>query len=180
MMLKPIDIHNMDFTRSFKGYNPEEVDEFLATIVSKYETIYQENRDLREKLEQAKAALKEQSFQEQDVHDLISLTKQTVQELKKMAEAEAANAVAVATSDAKRIVSEARREAERLLSDVEIRLARTRQAESELRERIRITMETIWNLLNEDKQRPIDETKPYHQIAVALEEKEESEELTSE
>ncbi len=53
-MLKPIDIHNMDFTRSFKGYNPEEVDDFLATIVTKYETIYQENKQLREKLEKCR------------------------------------------------------------------------------------------------------------------------------
>lgn len=179
-MLKPIDIHNIDFTRSFKGYNPEEVDDFLATIVSKYETIYQENRQLREKLEKTQVELKEQSYQEQDVHDLISLTKQTVQELKKMAEAEAENVVAVAESDAERIISEARREAERLLSDVEIRLARTRQAEAELRERIRLTMETIWNLLTEGGQRLSDETKPYHQIAAALDGEEEAEELTSE
>ena len=27
-MLKPIDIHNMEFKRVFKGYDPEEVDDF--------------------------------------------------------------------------------------------------------------------------------------------------------
>ncbi len=179
-MLKPMDIHNIDFTRSFKGYNPEEVDDFLATIVIKYETIYQENRQLREKLEKMQVEMKEHSHQEQDVQDLISLTKQTVKELKRMAEAEATNVVAVAKSDAERIVSEAKREAERLLSDVEIRLARTRQAEVELRERIRLTMETVWNLLTEGGQSLSDETKPYYKIAAALDAKEKSEELTSE
>lgn len=172
-MLKPIDIHNMDFTRSFKGYNPEEVDDFLATIVTKYETIYQENKQLREKLEKMQAEVKEHSYQEQDVQDLISLTKQTVKELKKMAEAEAVNVVAVAKSDAERIISEAKREGERLLSDVEIRLARTRQAEVELRERVRLTMETIWNLLTEGGQILSEETKPYHKIAASLETMEE-------
>lgn len=178
-MLKPIDIHNIDFTRSFKGYNPEEVDDFLASIVGKYETIYQENKQLREQLEKAQAQLKEHSYQEQDVHDLISLTKQTVQELKKMAEVKAANVVAVAKSDAERITSEARREAERILSDVEIRLARTRQAEVELREKIRLTMESIWNVLTDGGVRLSDETKPYHQIAAAFERGEGEEELTS-
>ena len=38
-MLKPIDIHNMEFKRVFKGYDPEEVDDFLAEIVVKYEDI---------------------------------------------------------------------------------------------------------------------------------------------
>ena len=36
-MLKPIDIHNMEFKRVFKGY--EEVDDFLAEIVW-HDTIY--------------------------------------------------------------------------------------------------------------------------------------------
>lgn len=47
-MLKPIDIHNMEFKRVFKGYDPEEVDDFLADIVLKYEAVYQENRKLRQ------------------------------------------------------------------------------------------------------------------------------------
>ena len=50
-MLKPIDIHNMEFKRVFKGYDPEEVDDFLADIVLKYEAVYQENRKLRQELE---------------------------------------------------------------------------------------------------------------------------------
>ncbi|MDI9442081.1 MAG: DivIVA domain-containing protein [Firmicutes bacterium] len=179
-MLRPIDIHNMEFSRTFKGYNPDEVDEFLATIVSKYEELYQENKELKERLAKAEADLGKQAYQEQDVQDLISLTKQTVQELKRMAETEAANVVAVAKSDAERIVSEAERKAERLLSDVEIRLARTRQAEVELREKIRITMETIWNVLTEDRNRPTEETRPYQQIAAGFEGTDEGEELTSE
>jgi len=38
--LTPLDIHNKDFTKSFKGYNENEVDEFLDVIIQQYEQLY--------------------------------------------------------------------------------------------------------------------------------------------
>ena len=35
--MTPLDIHNKEFTRSFRGYNEEEVDEFLDLIVAELE-----------------------------------------------------------------------------------------------------------------------------------------------
>ena len=46
-MLRPIDIHNAEFKRSFRGYNEEEVDEFLSRIVSEYENVVQQNKDMK-------------------------------------------------------------------------------------------------------------------------------------
>lgn len=179
-MLKPIDIHNVDFKRSLKGYNPEEVDQFLATVVSKYESVYQENLKLREEIGQLRRELAEQENQGQDVLDLISLTKQTVQELKKMSQQEAANIVEAAKSEAGRIVSEAHLEGERMLSDVEIRLARTRQAETELREKVRLTMEIIWNLLTDSQPILSEKTKPYPKISAESAPEDDGGQLTSE
>ena len=39
-MLRPIDIHNAEFKRSFKGYNEQEVDAFLEKVGEK---AYEEN-----------------------------------------------------------------------------------------------------------------------------------------
>lgn len=181
-MLKPMDIHNVEFKRSFKGYNPEEVDDYLASIVSKYETVYQENRRLQEELQVLQQELDGKEHQEQDVLDLISLTKQTVQELKNMANQEAASLVQAAEADGERIISEARLEAQRILADAEERLAKTQRAERQLRETIRLTMESIWGSLTREESEPSTEaTRLYREIAPSLLETDDEEvELTSE
>ncbi|NLL43207.1 MAG: DivIVA domain-containing protein [Firmicutes bacterium] len=163
-MLKPIDIHNMEFKRTLRGYDPEEVDDFLADILVKYETIYQENRKLHAELEALRAELEGQDHQEQDILDLISLTKQTVQEAKTIARQEADNVVNVAQSEAERILVEARLKAQQLLAEAEERLQKTQRAELQLREKIRLTMETIWNVLVDDGNEP-GATRLYREIA---------------
>lgn len=170
-MLKPIDIHNMEFKRTLRGYDPEEVDDFLADILVKYETVYQENRKLHAEVEKLRAELEGQGNQEQDILDLISLTKQTVQEAKTVARQEADNVVNVAQSEAERILVEARLKAQQLLAEAEERLQKTQRAERQLRERIRFTMETIWNVLVDEDNEP-GATKLYREIAPAKDEDE--------
>ena len=72
-MLKPLDIHNTEFTRTFRGYNEEEVDEFVAKIVSHYESLYQENKRLQDEIQTLQEELQKKQSREQDVLDLISL-----------------------------------------------------------------------------------------------------------
>ncbi|HKM42435.1 MAG TPA: DivIVA domain-containing protein [Limnochordia bacterium] len=165
-MLKPMDIHNTEFKRTFKGYDPEEVDSFLANIVIKYETVYQENRKLHDEVKTLRQQLEGQGHQEQDILDLISLTKQTVQEAKTVARQEADNVVNVAQSEAERIMVEARLKAQQLLAGAEERLQKTERAERQLREKIRLMMETIWNVLIDDVDKP-EATRPYREFAPA-------------
>ena len=49
-MLTPRDIHEAEFKRVWKGYNPEEVDEFLQRVVIEYEALYRENERLRRRI----------------------------------------------------------------------------------------------------------------------------------
>ncbi|HHT42530.1 MAG TPA: DivIVA domain-containing protein [Firmicutes bacterium] len=163
-MLKPIDIHNMEFKRVFKGYDPEEVDDFLADIVLKYEAVYQENRKLRQELEDLRKAAGDKGSREQDVLDLISLTKQTVQEIKTMANREADNVISVAQAEAERIITESRLKAQQIIGDAEERLQKTERLERQMRERIRLTMETIWNSLNDEYSVTPEATRPYREL----------------
>ena len=43
MPITPMDIHNKEFSRSFRGYNEDEVDQFLDEIVEEFERLYKEN-----------------------------------------------------------------------------------------------------------------------------------------
>jgi len=164
-VLKPMDIHNLEFKRVFKGYDPDEVDDFLAELVGEYEAVYQENRKLRQELEELRQQMESKGSREQDVLDLLALTKQTVQEIKTMASREADNVISVAQAEAERIISEARLKAQQILADSEERLQKTQRLERQLRERIRLTMETVWNSLTAED---AEATRPYKDIATAL------------
>jgi cell division initiation protein len=50
MVLTPMEIHNKEFSRGFRGYSEEEVDEFLDEIVVDYERLYKENLDLKDRI----------------------------------------------------------------------------------------------------------------------------------
>ena len=50
-MLTPLDIQKQDFGVSFRGYNADEVDDFLDLIGADYEKLYKENIELELKKE---------------------------------------------------------------------------------------------------------------------------------
>lgn len=45
-----MEIHNKEFNRKVRGYDQDEVDEFLDKIVIDYEKLYKENSELKDKL----------------------------------------------------------------------------------------------------------------------------------
>lgn len=50
MAITPIDISTKDFSKKFKGYNPDEVDDFLDRIVLEMESLIKEKRELEKKI----------------------------------------------------------------------------------------------------------------------------------
>lgn len=48
MPLSPIDIHNKEFTKSFRGYAEDEVNEFLDQIIKDYEILLREKKGCRQ------------------------------------------------------------------------------------------------------------------------------------
>ena len=58
MALTPLDIHNKEFHVKLRGYDQDEVNEFLDQIIKDYESLLKENDSLRESLDQNKEKLK--------------------------------------------------------------------------------------------------------------------------
>jgi cell division initiation protein len=50
MPLSPLDIHNKEFGRGFRGYNEDEVNEFLEQVIKDFELLLKDKKDLEEKL----------------------------------------------------------------------------------------------------------------------------------
>ena len=59
-----MDIHNKEFKHSFRGYNEDEIDEFLDQVVNDYEKLFRENDKLKEEV--ARLQKDADSYQERD------------------------------------------------------------------------------------------------------------------
>ena len=69
-MLTPLDIHNKEFKRSFRGYNEDEIDDFLDRVVNDYEKLFRENDNLKEEL----ARMKKDNAQYQKLENKLKET----------------------------------------------------------------------------------------------------------
>ena len=50
MPLSPLDINNKEFTRGFRGYAEDEVNEFLDQVIKDYEIILREKKELEDQV----------------------------------------------------------------------------------------------------------------------------------
>lgn len=81
-MLTPLEIHNKEFKKGFRGYNEEEVDEFLDKIVKDYEKLYRDNIELKETIERISSKLEHYQHMEETLHSTLVIAQETAEEVK--------------------------------------------------------------------------------------------------
>lgn len=54
--LTPRDIFNKDFKTSMRGYDVDQVNEFLDLVIQNYEAVLEENQELKEELKKVKSS----------------------------------------------------------------------------------------------------------------------------
>jgi cell division initiation protein len=90
-MLTAIDIHNKEFKRSFRGYNEDEIDDFLDQIANDYEILSHKNDDLQRELDLAKKSLDQYKQLESNLHDTLLVAQKTAEEVTSNAKKAAAD-----------------------------------------------------------------------------------------
>ena len=103
MKLTPMDINNKEFKRGLRGYNPEEVDEFLDEVVENYEELYKDNSKLREKVTSLTEQIEHYSKIESTIQNTLVLAQNAADQAKSSAEKEAELVVKNANETAQRI-----------------------------------------------------------------------------
>ena len=68
-MLTPMDIHNKEFGKSIRGFDCDEVNEFLNEVVQAYEILYRENREMTDKVEQMEKRLNQYESTEETMRN---------------------------------------------------------------------------------------------------------------
>jgi len=101
MRITPMDIEQQEFSRSFRGYNEEEVDDFLDKIVKDYEELINENVRLNEEIERMQEKLKEFSEIEETLRSALLNAQKSAEDMKGRVESEAKIIIEKAEMDAK-------------------------------------------------------------------------------
>ena len=80
-MLTPVDIHNKEFSRSFRGFNQEEVDDFLDQVVNDYEMLYRDNHQMKKEIELCNKQLEQYHQLEKNLQDTLLVAQRTADEV---------------------------------------------------------------------------------------------------
>ncbi len=101
-MITGMEIRNQQFSKSMRGYNEEEVKNFLQQTAQDYENLYGENSQLKESIQRCKFELEKYHKIEESMNNSLILAQQTAENLKASAEKEAERML----NDAKRVIVE--------------------------------------------------------------------------
>ncbi len=126
-MITPADIENKDFSRVKRGYDMEEVDDFLDLIIVDMEKLLRENRQLKEEIAKAQTHADQHMSTETSVYETLEAAKSLMNDIAASAERRAEillkNAeleASLITKDAKDSISRLTAEGNRLKSRVEM------------------------------------------------------------
>ena len=70
-MLAPHELKNKSFTKTMRGYNPQEVDEYIDFLVDNYTALYRENSELERKLKIVVTNLDELKDEEESIRSTL-------------------------------------------------------------------------------------------------------------
>ena len=133
-MITPADIENKEFSKAKKGYNEEEVDEFLDLIILDMEKLIRENRQLKEELGKVHVQVDKHMSTETSVYETLEAAKSLMNDIAASAERRAEillkNAELEAdliTREAKESISRYTEEGSRLKDRVETLRSRYRK-----------------------------------------------------
>lgn len=118
-MLTPLDIHNKEFKKSFRGYNEEDVDEFLDKVIKDYEQLYRENIEIKENLDRLTSKLEHFQHMENTLHNTLIIAQETAEEVKFNAKRTTELMIKEAEVQAQKMIDEASNKVRRMSSEYE-------------------------------------------------------------
>lgn len=119
MALTPLDIQNKSFPVKMRGYEKDEVDDFLDLIVRDYEDAVQKNRELEKALKHAEEKLEYFNELKDALNQSIIVAQDTADKVKTSASKESEVIVTSAQNKADEMVAKAEKRAHQLMTTAE-------------------------------------------------------------
>ncbi len=119
-MITPLEIENKIFSRQMrKGYNTDEVDDFLDDLTKDYETLYKENIESKQTISKLEEDMKHYKSIETTLQSTLVMAQSTAEEVKN-----------VAKQQAEQIINDAQINARKAVDNLETEITlKTRQLE---------------------------------------------------
>ena len=134
MALTPLHIQNKDFSTKMRGYNQDDVDDFLDQVTRDYEDALQKNRELEKSLKHAEEKLQYFNELKDALNQSIIVAQDTADKVKSSANKESEMIITSADNQAKETLVEAERKSNAMIADAE---AKSTQILAEAIERAR-------------------------------------------
>lgn len=147
-MLTPNDIENKVFKKAkMKGYDIDDVEDFLEQLLADYEVLYKENAEIKDKFNAMQESISYYKSVEEGINKTIENAQSTADNMKEVAKREAETIKQEAEADARRHIEELNNEIRRkeeLLED------KKKQMQI-YRIRVSSMLEAQLKILNEDE-----------------------------
>jgi len=142
--LSPLDIHNKEFSRGFRGYNEDEVNDFLDQIIKDYELVLRENKQMKQEIEELNERIEHFGNIEDSLNKSLIIAQETADELKANAQKEAKLIIKEAEKNADRIINEALAESRK----ISIAAEDVRKQTQVFRTRLKMLIEAQLDMIN--------------------------------
>ncbi|MFE5319851.1 DivIVA domain-containing protein [Paenibacillus sp. NPDC056579] len=146
MALTPLDIHNKEFGRSFRGYDEDQVNEFLDQVIKDYEALIRENKDLQNQLATIQERLDHFANIEETLSKTIIIAQEAADEVKSNSKKEAQLIIKEAEKNADRIINESLAKSRKIAVEIE----ELKKQASIYRTRFRTLLEAQLELLGKE------------------------------
>ncbi len=150
-MLTPLDIHQKEFKKGFRGYAEEEVDEFLDEVMKDFEGLIRENNALREELEGIQGKLQHYANLEGTLNNTLTVAQRTAEDVKAAARKEAEVLIAEAKSQGEQIVQSANNRARRIGEEFEAMRREIQMYRAKMKSLVKSQLELLEESDHEDE-----------------------------
>ncbi len=119
MALSPLDIHNKEFGRSFRGYDEDEVNEFLEQVLKDFENLLEEKKTLENDLKQSSEQVSHFNAIEETLQKSILTAQEAAEDVRRNSMKESKLIIKEAEKNADRIINEALSRAQKISVEIE-------------------------------------------------------------
>lgn len=179
--LTAMDITSKEFRKTLRGFDPDEVDEFLNQIADSYEEVYKENSTLKERNVILKEKIEHYAHIEETIQNTLVLAQNAADQAKQSAKQEAELMIKNANNSAQKIIDKANEDVVKINNDYDKIKQEFIQFRSKYRTFINAQMDMFNSLENEfDKNYNIATLKDEESISVKEIEKDNKEQVIKE
>jgi cell division initiation protein len=134
MPIRPIDVRRKEFKSSFRGYDQNEVDDFLDAVADEFERNHTENQRMREEVSNLRDRLQQFEDLEGSIRDALVHAEQASNDLRRAAAQEAEGIKQSAQREADFTIREAQSRSHQMLADSSARIERVQDSYDALQE----------------------------------------------